>query len=104
MHDVEAAACQPVGAPGEIQHAHPAWQPSGKAHGQKAKRQVAIEVTRNDRHVVALAQHPHQLHAVGFGAAEAVTEAVHQQRDAEPPLNGAGGCLHTGSGTSAGIG
>ncbi|MCY1200938.1 hypothetical protein D9M72_123890 [compost metagenome] len=53
---------------------------------------------------MALAEHAHQLHAIGFRASEAIAEAVDQQRDAEPPLNGAGGSLHTGSGISAGSG
>ena len=53
---------------------------------------------------MALAEHAHQLYAIGFRASEAIAEAVDQKRDAEPPLSGAGGCLHTESGTSAGNG
>ncbi|MNL39680.1 hypothetical protein D3C87_1619700 [compost metagenome] len=104
MHDVVAPAREPVRAPGEVQHPHPAGQPAGKAHGQEVERQVAVEVARDDGHVVALAQHPHHLDAIGFGASETITEAVNQKRDAEPPITGAGGSLHTGSDTSGGNG
>ncbi|MNV48698.1 hypothetical protein D3C71_1406200 [compost metagenome] len=104
MHDVELAPRKPVGPPCEVQHAHPAGQPAGKAHGQESERQVAVEVARDDGDIVALAQDAHQLHAIGLRASEAIAEAVDQQRDAEPPLSGAGGCLHTGSGTSGGSG
>ncbi|KAG0750511.1 hypothetical protein G6F68_016689 [Rhizopus microsporus] len=104
MHDVEFPARQPIGPPREIQHAHPARQPAGKAHRQETERQVAVEVTRHDGDIVALAQDAHQLHAIGLRASEAIAEAVDQQRNAKPPLSGAGACLHTGSGTSAGSG
>ena len=84
MDDIVPRAGQRSGAPGKMPDANPAWPDLALlADANFRNRQFMVEIMRDHRHIVPLAQQLDQIHRIGLRAAKPATETVDQEGNAQ---------------------